>query len=139
MIESACLDRDEVADGSANWVDLGLVTAASDSPAAIPIVVNPAPAGTSSAAGLSGGGGGAAKTPARLLRRLRIVTSANTNVSSCRVELTEQMDGLRGEAALRPSAAVVRRFPASLAAPASLQEQRAGRVSADSAGGAPRL
>jgi hypothetical protein len=84
------LDRDQVADASANWVDLGLVTPASDSPAAIPIVVNPAPAGTSSVAWLSGGGGGPNKAPPRLVRRVRVVTSANTNVSSYRVEMTEQ-------------------------------------------------
>jgi hypothetical protein len=90
------LDRDQVADASANWVDLGLVTAASDSPAAIPIVVNPASAGTSSAAWLSGGGSGAAKAPPRLLKRLRVVTSANTNVTSYRVEATSRCDDLRG-------------------------------------------
>ena len=85
------LDRDELADGSANWADLGLVTATSDSPAAIPLVVNPAPAGTSSAVWLSGGGTGASKALPRLLRRVRVVTSANTNVTSYRVEATQQV------------------------------------------------
>ena len=85
------LDRDELADGSANWTDLGLVTAACDSPAAIPLVVNPAPAGTSSVAWLSGGGTGAAKAPRRLVRRVRVVTSGAVNLTSYRVEATQQV------------------------------------------------
>ena len=84
----AVANRDEVADGSANWFDLALITAASDSLAAIPLVVNPAPAGTSSVAWLSGG---AAKAPVRFIRRLRVVTSGAVNLTSYRVELTLQI------------------------------------------------
>jgi hypothetical protein len=82
------LDGDTVADGSANWADMGLITAASDSPAAIPLVIASATTGTSSAVWLSGGGTGAAKAPPRHLKRLRVVTSANTNVTY-RVEATQ--------------------------------------------------
>ena len=83
------LDRDGVADGSANWVDLACVSAASDNPAAIPVVVNPATTGVSSVLWLGGGGPAANKAPPRPVRRLRVVTSANTNVTY-RVELSQQ-------------------------------------------------
>jgi hypothetical protein len=84
------VDRDETADGSANWFDMGLMTAASDSPAAIPIVISSATTGTSSVAWLSGGGTTAAsKAPPRLVRRVRVVTSNNTNVTY-RVEMSGQ-------------------------------------------------
>lgn len=48
------LDGDTVADGSASSFDLACVSAASDSPAAIPVVVSPATTGVSSVLWLSG-------------------------------------------------------------------------------------
>jgi hypothetical protein len=86
------MDGDQASDAAANWVDLALITAASDSVAAIPIVVNPAPAGTSSVAWLSGGGATSAnRAPSRFVRRVRVITSATVNMTGYRVELTQHL------------------------------------------------
>lgn len=76
------LDVDGIADGSANWFDLVLIPAGSDTAAAIPIVVSSAVTGTVSAAFLS-------QAHSRFARRIRIVTTANTNVTY-RVEFHQQ-------------------------------------------------
>ncbi len=81
------LDGDQVADGSANWFDLACV-AASNNPAAIPVVVNPATTSVSSVLWIAGGGPLGRQNPPRMIRRLRVVTSANTNVTY-QVEATQ--------------------------------------------------
>ena len=66
---------------------VALVTASSDNLAAIPIVISPATTGTVSATWLSASAG---KGKPRFYRRVRVVTSANTNVTY-RVELSQQV------------------------------------------------
>lgn len=68
------LDNDDVTDGNANWFDLLLLPANSDTVAAIPLVVSSATTGTVSAVYLAQG-------HIRFIRRVRAVTSANTNVT----------------------------------------------------------
>jgi hypothetical protein len=82
------LDRDEVSDANANWTDLACVSASSDNVAPIPVVVSPATTGVSSVLWLGGGGPAANKAQPRLVKRLRVVTSANTN-TTYRVEATQ--------------------------------------------------
>lgn len=77
------MDSDSVTDVNANWFDLLMLPANSDTVAAIPLVVSSATTGTVSAVFL-------AQAPSRFARRFRIVTTANTNVTY-RVEFHQQV------------------------------------------------